>query len=100
MISLASRVTVVGLAVAATTLGMSSVAHAAPEPHVGNPIASCVGLTNSEHAVNDGGGFVAAQVADVRDLIADLFGLPFGAGVRHFAQTHAGSHVACEATLP
>jgi hypothetical protein len=66
MLSLASRLTVVGLAVAASTLSMSSVAQAAPKPHMGNPTASCVGLTTSEHAVNDGGRFVAAQVAEVR----------------------------------
>jgi hypothetical protein len=99
MISLVSRLTVVGLTVAATTLSMSSVAQAAPEPHVGNPIASCVGLTTSEDAVNSGGGFVAAQIADVRSFIEEVLGLPFGGGVRHFAQTHAGSHAACEATL-
>jgi hypothetical protein len=100
MISLASRLTVTALTVVATTSSMSSVAQAAPKPHVGNPTASCVGLTTSEHAVNDGGRFVAAQIADVRSTIAAVFGLPFGAGVRHFAKTHAGTHAACEATLP
>ena len=99
MFPLVARLTVVGLAVTATTLSMSSVAQAAPSPHKGNPKASCVGLTTSEHAVNDGGRFVAAQVAEVRSLIAEVYGLPFGAGVRHFAKTHAGSHAACEATL-
>lgn len=93
--------TLVTLAAVATgVLAVASPASAErPAPLVGNPNASCVGIALSEHAVNDGPGFVAAEAAQVK-AIADAFGFAnAGQVVSRFASVRAGTHAGCEAAI-
>jgi hypothetical protein len=78
-------------------LAASPASASAPEPHVGNPEASCTGLALSEHAVNDGAGTIAALVVEAKQL-AEAFGFDnLGEVVSRWSQVHAGTHVpGCE----
>ena len=88
------------VAVAAVTTSLSLTSATPAVPDVANPRASCVGLSLSDHAVNDRPGAIAETAAWLRDN-ADGFGFRnSGQIVSRFAKVHAGSHMpGCEEAI-
>ena len=85
------------VAVAAVTASLSVTSAAPASADVADPHSSCVGLTLSDHAVNDGPRAIADIGTQLRDNAA-VFGFRnSGEIISRFAKVHAGSHMpGCE----